>query len=106
MVAAENSLPSVKREVVFSSIDDIVNIRCIISPNSLVMPLTPEVLTYLQDDGTLVLPEGSQPEMTYERGPMPEEPAQDWDHCETSGSVVEVCVGAKRAPTLVSVHDM
>ncbi|MPC11226.1 Cell division cycle protein 123 [Portunus trituberculatus] len=56
---------------------------------SLVMPLTPEVLTYLQDDGTLVLPEGSQPEMTYERGPMPEEPAQDWDHCETSGSVVE-----------------
>ena len=58
------------------------------------MPLTPEVLTYLQDDGTLVLPEGSQPEMTYERGPMPEEePAQDWDHCETSGSVVEVCVG-------------
>lgn len=59
------------------------------SIKSLVMPLTPEVLTYLQDDGTLVLPEGSQPEMTYERGPMPEEPAQDWDHCETSGSVVE-----------------
>ncbi|KAG0723018.1 Cell division cycle protein 123 [Chionoecetes opilio] len=55
----------------------------------LVVPLTPEVLTYLQDDGTLVLPEGSQPELTYERGPMPDEPTQDWDHCEASGCVVE-----------------
>lgn len=51
------------------------------------MPLTAEVLTYLQDNGTLVLPEGSQPELTYERGPMPEEATQDWDHCETSGCV-------------------
>ena len=56
------------------------------------VPLTAEVLTYLQDDGTLVLPEGSQPELTYERGPMPEEATQDWDHCETSGSVIEVRV--------------
>lgn len=58
------------------------------------MPLTVEVLAYLQDNGTLVLPEGSQPELTYERGPTSEEEeeeaAEDWDHCETTGSVIQV----------------
>lgn len=63
------------------------------SIKSIVVPLTVEVLAYLQDNGTLVLPEGSQPELTYERGPTSEEEeeeaSEDWDHCETSGSVIE-----------------
>lgn len=58
------------------------------------VPLTVEVLAYLQDNGTLVLPEGSQPELTYERGPTSEEEeeeaTEDWDHCETPGSVIQV----------------
>lgn len=55
---------------------------------SIVLPMTPEVLAYMQDNGTLVLPEGSQPEPTYKRNEEEEE-EDDWDHCETSGCVVE-----------------
>ncbi|CAL4059831.1 unnamed protein product, partial [Meganyctiphanes norvegica] len=35
--------------------------------SSVILPLPAEVLSYLQDDGTLVLPEDSQPETTYTR---------------------------------------
>ncbi|KAK3881842.1 hypothetical protein Pcinc_013746 [Petrolisthes cinctipes] len=53
---------------------------------SIVIPLSAEVLTYLQDNGTLVLPEGVQPEPTYKRD---SEEVEEWDHCEVSGGVVE-----------------
>ncbi|XP_042205516.1 cell division cycle protein 123 homolog [Homarus americanus] len=56
---------------------------------SILLPLTPEVLAYMQDNGTLVLPEGSQPEPTYKRNTQEEEDTEDWDHCETSGCVVQ-----------------
>ncbi|XP_069950951.1 translation initiation factor eIF2 assembly protein [Cherax quadricarinatus] len=57
---------------------------------SIVVPLTPEVLAYMQDNGTLVLPEGSQPEPTYKKNKEEEdEEGDDWDHCETSGCVVQ-----------------
>ncbi|XP_042242060.1 cell division cycle protein 123 homolog isoform X2 [Homarus americanus] len=56
---------------------------------SILLPLTPEVLAYMQDNGTLVLPEGSQPEPTYKRNTQEEEDTEDWDLCETSGCVVQ-----------------
>nr|XP_045604564.1 cell division cycle protein 123 homolog isoform X2 [Procambarus clarkii] len=59
---------------------------------SIVMPLTQEVLAYMQDNGTLVLPEGSQPEPSYKRNKEEEEDeadADDWAQCELSDSCVK-----------------
>lgn len=58
---------------------------------SIVIPLTTDVLAYMQDNGTLVLPEGSQPEPEYRTNTEDESDAyEDWEHCRTTGTSVEV----------------
>ncbi|XP_047497451.1 cell division cycle protein 123 homolog [Penaeus chinensis] len=57
---------------------------------SIVIPLTTDVLAYMQDNGTLVLPEGSQPEPEYRTNTEDESDSyEDWEHCRTTGTSVE-----------------
>lgn len=53
---------------------------------SVILPMPPEVLAYMQDSGTLVLPEGSQPEPTYEEqkdDSFSSDDLNEWDFCES-----------------------